>query len=176
MYLELLGHAEESWKTSLATEASMREMLERDQDLRIDNAIAYGVFLRDFAYRAYRKGEVALADRLLAESIQYLADVALQHPDNKKSLYALALAYFYYWSQNNATLPNDSASAWLAMVQKTSSLQSCAELDIASRQAVMAGDRQQAQVYASRLLQRGYNEPQFKRFCSDYGICLEEGQ
>lgn len=176
VYLELLGHAEESWKTSLATEASMREMLERDQDLRIDNAIAYGMFLRDFAYRAYRKGEVALADRLLAESIQYLAELALQHPDNKKGLYELALAYFYYWSENNATLPNDSASAWLAMVQKTSSLQSCAELDMASRQAVMAGDRQQAQVYASRLLQRGYNEPQFKRFCSDYGICLEEGQ
>ena len=176
LYLELSGHTEESWKTSLAIEAGMREVLEQDQYLRIDSAIAYGVFLRDFAYRAYRKGEVAFAGRLLAESIQHLEDVAQQHPDNKGGLQELALAYFYYWSHNNATLPDDSASAWLAMVQEASSLQSCTELNIASRLAVMTGDNRQAQNYVSRLLRSGYNEPEFKRFCSEYGLCLFESQ
>jgi hypothetical protein len=54
----------------------MKELLERDQDLRIDNAIVYGAFLRDLANRAYRKREFSMADRLLTESIQRLAAIA----------------------------------------------------------------------------------------------------
>ena len=173
-YLELSGKLNESWSMSLALESSMRELLERDQDLRIDNAIDYGAFLRDFAYRAYRKGEFSMADSLLTESIERLAAIAQQHPDNREGLYDLALAYFYYWQQNNATLPDDTAAAWLTVFKDTSNLRSCSEMDIASRQALITEEHDKARVLVSQLIERGYHEPEFKRFCFEHGLCLTE--
>jgi len=174
-YLELFGKLNESWSMSLVLESSMRELLERDQEPRIDNVIDYGTFLRDFALRAYRKGEFSMANRLLTESIQVLATIAQEYPDNRQGLYELALAYFYHWQQNNATLPDDTAAAWLAVIKDASNLRSCDEMDIASRQALIAEEHDKARVLVSHLIDRGYHEPEFKRFCFEHGLCLAEG-
>lgn len=173
-YLELSGDKGQSWDLSLAIDARMKALLQQDQDLRIDHAIDHAVFLRDFAYRAYRKGELQIADQLLTESIQRLTDIAQKHPDNKQSLYELSLAYFYYWQQNNAQFPDDTAIDWLAAINRASSHQSCFELDIASRQALMMNDQDQARAYVSNLAGNGYHDPEFKRFCFEHGLCLSE--
>lgn len=175
-YLELSGHEDRSWDLSLAVDTRMKELLQQDQDLRIDNAIDHAMFLRDFAYRAYRKGESRFADSLLSESVQRLTDMAQRYPDNKKALYELALAYFHYWQQKDAMLQTASTAGWVAIINDSTSLQSCFELDIASRQALMSNDRGQAQIYVSQLTENGYHEPEFKRFCFEYGLCLSEGR
>ena len=185
-YLELSGKLNESWSMSLALESRMRELLEldqdqdqdpnQDQDQRIDNTIDFGAFLRDFSYRAYRKREFSMASRLLTESIQILAAIAQQHPDNREGLYELALAYFFYWNQNNATLPDDAAAAWLTVFKDSSNLRSCSEMDIASRQALIAEEHDKARDLVSHLIDRGYHEPGFKRFCFEHGLCLAESK
>ena len=172
--LELSGNLNESWSMSLALESSMRELLEKDRDPRIDNAILYAAFLRDFADRAHRKGEFSMADRLLTESIQRLAGIARQYLDNKKGLYELAMAYFYYWQQNNATLPDDTAEAWLTVFMDGSNLRGCFEMDIASRQALISEEHDKARDLVSHLIEKGYNEPEFKRYCFEHGLCLAE--
>jgi hypothetical protein len=174
-FLELSGNGDESRDMSHAVEADMRKLIEQDQDIRIDHAIAYSMFLRDFAYRAYRKGEPSLADRLLGECIIRLGEIADEHPDNKKVLNELAMSYFYYWDRNDATLPDDSAREWLLSVKETLNLKGCSDLNIASRQAVMAGAEDEARTYVSRLIERGYHEPEFKRFCFKYGLCATQG-
>ena len=174
-YLELSGMLNESSSMSLALESSMRELLEQDRDPRIDNAIVYAAFLRDFAYRAHRKGEFSMADRLLTESIQRLAGIARQHPDNREGLYELSLAYFYYWQQNNATLPDDTAEAWLTVFRDGSNLRGCSEIDIASRQALIAQEHDKARDLVAHLIGKGYHEPEFKRYCFEHGLCLTEG-
>ena len=173
-YLELSGNENESWSMSLDLESSMRDLIEHDQDLRIDNAIIYAIFLRDFAYRAYRNGEYHMADGLLNESIHSLADIVQQHPENKESLYELVIAYFYYWQQHNATLPDEKAATWLKNFKDYSSLRSCSEIDIAARQALITGEHEQARDYVSQLTERGFHEPEFKRYCFDYGLCVKE--
>ncbi len=50
-------------------------------------------------------------------------------------------------------------------VKETLNLKGCSDLNIASRQAVMAGAEDEARTYVSRLIERGYHEPEFKRFC-----------
>ena len=115
-----------------------------------------------------------MADSLLTESIERLAAIAQQHPDNREGLYDLALAYFYYWQQNNATLPDDTAAAWLTVFKDTSNLRSCSEMDIASRQALITEEHDKARVLVSQLIERGYHEPEFKRFCFEHGLCLTE--
>ena len=173
--LDLSGKLDESWSMSLALESSMREILEQDRDPRIDNVILYAAFLRDFAGRAHRKGEFSMADRLLTESIQRLAGIARQYLDNKKGLYELAMAYFYYWQQNNAKLPDDTAEAWLTVFMDGSNLRGCSEIDIASRQALISEENDKARGLVSRLIEKGYHEPEFKRFCFEHGLCLAKG-
>jgi tetratricopeptide (TPR) repeat protein len=170
-FLELSGNDGESWEMSHTVEADMKGLMVQDQDIRIDHAIAYGVFLRDFAYRAYRKSDPVLADRLVKESINQLTGIAGEHPDNKTVLNELAMSYFHYWDHNDTTLPDDLATAWLTRVKEAAKLTGCMDLNIASRQAVMAGAQEEARIRVSRLIDRGYHEPEFKRFCFKYGLC-----
>ena len=116
-----------------------------------------------------------MAERLLTESIQRLAGIARQHPDNREGLYELSLAYFYYWQQNNATLPDDTAEAWLTVFRDGSNLRGCSEIDIASRQALIAQEHDKARDLVAHLIGKGYHEPEFKRYCFEHGLCLTEG-
>ena len=174
--LEQSGSDDGSRDISHAIDTGMRKLVQQNQGLRIVNSIAYGMFLRDFAYRAHRKGEAGFADRLLEEAIKQLARIAQEHPDNKQVLNELTLSYFYYWDQNEARLPDDLATAWLASVKETSDPQGCSDMSIASRQSLMAGEKDQARIYVSRLIERGYHEPEFKRFCFDHGLCIAQGK
>jgi tetratricopeptide (TPR) repeat protein len=174
-YLEQSGNDSASWDLSQAIEKGMNELLALDQDLRIVNAIAHGMFLRDLAYRVYRKGETVLARRLLQQSIQQLTGIANRHPDNKGVFDELALSYFLYWTQNQSSLPDEMEAVWSEVLWESTNLQSCSDLDIASRQAVMSDNSDKARSYVSRLIEKGYHEPEFKRFCFDYGLCIEQG-
>ena len=66
---------------SLAVGTDMRELMGQDQDFRTYHASELGIFLTNFAYLAYRRGESADADRLLKESISLLSGIAGEHPD-----------------------------------------------------------------------------------------------
>ena len=168
----LSGDEAKSWDNRLSLKAEISELMAQDQDIRIDHAVYSGVFLRDFAYRAYRQGEVNLANSLLLESIQKLSGIAGKHPDNKKVFSELTLAYFYYWDQNETTLP----ATWSVQGQETAHPVGCADLNVASRRSLMAGEVNQARTYVSKLIDKGYEEPEFRRFCLKYGLCEKQDQ
>jgi hypothetical protein len=66
-------------------------------------------------------------------------------------------------------------SDWQALVEDCSlsdpPVSSCAQADLAARQAVMRGDLDAAKNYTDYLLDKRYQEPEFVRFCQDYGLC-----
>ena len=170
-FLHFSGDDAGAWDLSLVVEKDMNDLIEQVQDIQIYHAVQNGEFLRDFAYRAYLKNETVVADRQLNESISRLAAIVDKYPDNKKALNALVLSYFYFWSNNDATLPDESVTAWLASVRDASNPVGCPDLDIAARQSVMAGELDQARIYVSRLIEHGYREPEFKKFCHEHGLC-----
>jgi len=172
--MEFSGKETESWNMSLGIDVQMKGLIEKGQSVSIDNAIAYGKFLRDFAYRAYRREETPLADRMLDDSIDRLQRISDQHPDNKKVQNELTMSYFYYWDHNQGALPDSSTHSWLASSKVTLNPVDCSALNIASRQAVMMGTPDQARIYVSRLIDRGYQDPEFKWFCSKYGLCMSQ--
>ena len=94
-----------------------------------------------------------------------------RNPDNKKALNELVLTYFAYWDHNDARLPDDSAAAWLGSVREASDPVGCPDLNVASRQYMMSGAAEQARIYVSRLIGKGYREPEFMQFCSEYRLC-----
>jgi len=51
----------------------------------------------------------------------------------------------------------------------------CNEASLSARLAMMRGDINAATVYTSYLLDKGYLEPGFMRFCSQYELC-ESGE
>ena len=152
----------------------LKKLIELSPDIRIDNAIAYGIFLRDFANRAYKKGETSLANRMLGESINHLRRIADQHPDNKKVQFELTMSYFYYWEHHHGALPDTLAQVWLIRLERTFNQTGCSDLNLASRQAVMMASPDQARIYVSRLVDHGYKEPEFTRFCAKYQLCASQ--
>ena len=171
--LDLAGRNEESWNMSLAVGTDMRELMGQDQDFRTYHASEFGIFLTNFAYLAYRRGESADADRLLKESISLLSGIAGEHPDNKTVLYGLTMSYFYYWLNNDARLPDGPSSEWLVDNRKNLNLEGCWDLDIVSRLAVMNWEMENARRYSAQLLQKGFREPEFMRFCRANELCAE---
>lgn len=171
LLLDMAGRSDDAWNLILEVDAEFRELVEQDQTFQVYNAIEFGMFLTDFAYLAYRRSNPALAERLMTESISQLSVIALEHPDNKKVLYELTMSYFYYWNHNDATLPDDSVREWLEGVKSILNIESCSGLNVGSRLSVMAGDRETAREYSTLLLDRGYREPEFMRFCRANGLC-----
>jgi hypothetical protein len=171
LLLELSGKSDQSWSLSLSIEKDMTILIAQEQTIRIDYGLAYSVFLRDFASRAYRKGERLVADRLLEESNKQLAEITSEHPDSKYALFSLAKSYFYYWEQNDFKLPNNQSSEWLSGAKKKLNLQGCSGLDTAARISILTAEKDEAQAFTSQLLAKGYREPEFIRFCSKYGLC-----
>ena len=171
--LELSGRLEESWGLSLAVNTEMQELMSQGDDVRLDHALKYGMFLRDFAHLAYRKGDTSFADAQLDESITKLGRIANEHPDSKQVPIVRALSYFYYWEQNDNKLPSDSANDWLSGLGETLNFQACAELDMAARISLMAAEEGKARHYVSQLVEKGYREPEFMRFCKKYELCTE---
>ena len=173
--LQASGDDIKSWSMSLDLEKEFRELIELDQDIRIDHAMYFGVFMRDFANRAYWNGDSILSTRLLEESIHQLIGIVVEHPDSKAVLNELAMSYYYYWKHNDETLPDQFATGWLTSAKEALSLQGCSDLDIASRLSVMDEEKDEARTHVSRLIESGYREPEFKRFCLEFGLCTTQG-
>ena len=168
--LETAGRKDESWENSQAILSEIRELAEQDQDIRLDHEIVFGKFLRDLSTLAWARGEIPRADQLMQESIDRLTAIASKRTDSLSALNELVLTYFHYWDRHQPELPTGSA-AWLNRVSEVSNYSSCTELDIASRQAVMAGETEQARQHVSNLIERGYQETGFMRFCMKYRLC-----
>ena len=83
----------------------------------------------------------------------------------------LASALFHYWQLNNELPPAD----WLTQVEDYSlsepPVRSCKLAGLAARQAVMRGDMSTARYYTDYLLDKGFYEAAFVRFCQAYGLC-----
>jgi len=169
--LQLSGDDSGSWDLSRAVEEDMQELVGQPGEIQITDAIDYGKFLRDFSDLAFRKNEPERADSLLGESISRLRAIVDQNPDNKKALNELVMTYFSFWGRNGATLPDEPAAAWLDSVREASNPVGCQDLNIAARLYVISGAPEQARIYVSRLIGKGYREPEFMQFCSEYGLC-----
>jgi tetratricopeptide (TPR) repeat protein len=170
--LALAGQEEESWGRSRALLNEMQALADEDLDIRIDHAVAYGMLMRDLAHLAWHREQDAYAASLLENSIRYLSQIARMHPESRQPLVELAFAYFHAWDHDGFMVANESDAVRVARIRQALNRSGCVDLDIAARLAVMEGERQQAQSHVDRLLDHGYQEPDFRRFCAAYDFCI----
>jgi hypothetical protein len=145
--------------------------LEEDQSVSVDNGTNFAFFLVQYSDLAYRRKNQVLATRWLNEGIERLQDILRERPDNKEALYQLRVATFQYWLQNNHSLPSDQSLAAYADVGPLEGAVSCDDASLATRLTWLQGDKSSASDYTEYLLDKGFYEPGFIRFCSEHSLC-----
>jgi len=170
-YLAWAGQAEEGWGRGVALLTEMRDRARAHEDIRIDHAIAYGMLMRDVAHLAWHRGQDPLAASLMDESILYLSKVARNHPQSRQAMVELAYAYAYAWDHAGADFAHGSQAVRLDEIRAALNHSGCVDLDIAARLAVIEGEWPEARADVNRLLEHGYQEPDFREFCATYDLC-----
>ena len=113
----------------------------------------------------------AEADRTLEQAMEFLADLILQAPDLSLLRRLLSIAVLRY-SQLNETLPRAEIVGLVPDLISDNRRHTFCELSaLAAQQAVQRGELQKAERYTSYLLDKGYFEPGFIRFCRSQGLC-----
>ncbi len=112
--------------------------------------------------------------RLLDEALEQLtedghesAEISLEQ-SNK-----LMLAAFRYWEWQHKLPPTEVQTRLPNYKAGSDRVRACTEASMAARKAVMYGNMEQAQEYTDYLIEKGYREPDFVRFCSKYELCID---
>ena len=169
MYLN--GQLEEAWNWYLQLEDFARLIIDDDKDITLDHMNDYASFLIHFSRTAYGKGEKQKAESLLEEGIEESQYILELDSHNREAPKLLARADYYRWVLHGEGRAPDPSAPRPRTEEGTADPQSCLEVDLRTRQAVMAGDMERAGEYSALLLNKGYQEPEFIQFCTQYEIC-----
>ncbi len=158
---------------ALISEASrlMVEEVERIQDLPPWKTEDFASTLMTQSELATEQGYDEDARDFNLRAVRVLSVSVSESSDYARGRRLLASALFQYWQLNNE-LPR---ADWLGQVEDYSKseppVRSCTLAGLAARQAVMQGDMPTAAYYTDYLLDKGFYEPAFVRFCRAYSLC-----
>jgi hypothetical protein len=165
------GHVDAAQAPIMTSSRLMMEQVEQLQDLppwKTEDLARSWLTRSELATANEREGE---AREFNLRAIEALSASVSKSPGFALGHWGLASALFQYWQLNNELPP----AKWLAQVDDYSlsepPVRGCTLAGLAARQAVMRGDKSAARYYTDYLLDKGYYEPAFVRFCHSYGLC-----
>jgi tetratricopeptide (TPR) repeat protein len=161
------GHAlevmEDLWQR---WQAFLQDDAEQDESVRV-----FVLYLVNRAKMAWQAGDTALAGKLLQEAISQAVGVLDKRPDDRVAGNLLMNAVFTAWQVEEA-LPGDDVMGHLPDYSANPGrTRACVDAVLAAQQAVMLGDFDRARQYTGYLLDSGYTEMNFMRFCREYALC-----
>jgi len=171
--MSLNGQLDDAWEWYLLIEDLGQTLIKDDKDITLRHVKDYAGFLIYFSETAHNKGEKKKVKSLFAEGTQRLQNILKTHPQDHEATELLAYADFYQWARTGNDNLVDGAGPDQESTDAAEEPQSCQEVDLHARLAVMSGDMENARVYSSLLQARGYNEPEFMQFCTKYEVCKE---
>lgn len=171
--LALVGEADRGWALSADVDGAMRQLLLEDQAVSVVNETEFGEFLLNYSELAHRRGDRVLADKWLNEALSRFAGILESTPDHKTTRLNMSFAAYRFWVQNDQSFVNRQELLPFADPSKIENTEGCKEAAIAARLAHARGDNAAAKDYTDYLLGRGFNEPRFRRFCREQGLCSE---
>jgi hypothetical protein len=159
--------------------ASVAEALERDwsrffEETSTPDVVArleFGRYLIARSAISEAEGTLAEAGRFMDQALSELLKVTQSAPEMGRARELLALAAYRHWALYGAS----PEAAVMDMLPGPGSVlgrtPSCQDANIAARLEVMRGDLPMAEGYTSYLLEKGYFEPGFIRFCIRQNTC-----
>lgn len=169
--MALSGREDESWSLSASVESELRQLLIEDQSVSVVNGTDFALFLLRYAELAHHRGDAVLSSKWLREGILRLQEILKETPDNKEALLQMRGAVYTAWVQNNRSLPPDPAILPYADPSRIENPRSCEDAVLAAQLSVVQGDLSAASDYTQYLLEKGFNEPAFRRFCREQALC-----
>lgn len=169
MYLS--GQFDQAWSRYLSIEELGEAIIEDDKDVTLSHLKDYSGFQIFFSDTAFHRGEGLKAESLLDEVTERLHNILNTHPQDHEATELLAYADFYRWVQNGSVYSADGTGTDRTYAEGTDTPQSCKEIDLRARQAVMSGDLDRAREFTALLQAKGYLEPGFMQFCAKYEVC-----
>ncbi|MGD8347524.1 MAG: toll/interleukin-1 receptor domain-containing protein [Lysobacterales bacterium] len=116
-------------------------------------------------------GDVAANREAISRSLDRLAELVRDKPEAGNIVNALAWVTFYYWEQFGAKPVEALALIPEGFLPTPGRIENCRMADLGARFALARGDEAEAREYVEYALNKGYFEPDFIGFCSDYGLC-----
>ena len=169
MYLD--DQFDKAWDWYLQIENQGQKLIEDDKEITLRRTKQYAGFLIHFSETSFRNGDKQKAGSLLDEATQRLQTALSANEKDHEAIASLALADFNRWFQSD----NKSATDGTTTVPRPDSgrgePQSCNEINLYVRQALMSGDLDSAREYSSLLQAKGYSDPEFIQLCAEYEIC-----
>jgi hypothetical protein len=173
--LATAGDMEKAWADSkkLASEFNAAYAAGMSDDYGA--AVEYAEFRIDHSILANRAGELTMAQTALQDAMDSLVSLVQEKPKNRLSIYQLVRGAYQQWYQFGQ-LPNEQGNeqanaAIEQFLAGRKSIESCDDASLAAQLAVMRGDKKLASGYTSYLLEKGYFDPDFIRFCSEQQMC-----
>jgi hypothetical protein len=145
-------------------------MREGDDGLSARQESQLATHLLRVAGSASRAGDEALATESLGTAIEILERQAAENPDDRLTQRRLLLANFLDWDLFGT--PPD-ADLIAESREGGSEGNNCEFAAMDARAAILRNDRVDAERHTAYLLDKGYFEPDFVRFCRRYELCPE---
>ena len=147
-------------------QAFLKDDSEQDESVRV-----YAAYLVNWAQVVRHSSDPALANELLEEATEMAIGVLEKRPDDRVAGNLLMDAVFTAWQLGQA-LPADEVVGHLPdYYGSPGRTRACVDAGLAAKQAVMQGDIDRARQYTGYLLDNGYTEMNFMRFCRKYALC-----
>lgn len=169
--MSLMGQVDEAWDWYLQIEDQGQQLIEDDKEITLRRMKEYIDFQIHYSETAFRRGANQKAQNLLNEATKRLQTILSTHAQDHEVIELLAFVNFNRWLQNDDRDATSDAIPYPGTVEGADKLQSCTEIDLRARQAVMSGDLERAREIAALLHTKGYYEPEFMQFCATFEVC-----
>ncbi|MDX2427659.1 MAG: toll/interleukin-1 receptor domain-containing protein, partial [Xanthomonadales bacterium] len=169
--MSLDGQLVKSWDWYLQLENQGQRLIEDDQEVTLRRTKEFAEFQIHFSETSFRNEEKQKSVDLLDEATQRLQTTLEANPQDHEAMALLVLADFNRWFQSDNMSAIDGATTVPMPDEGPGGLQSCNEIDLFVRQALMSGDLDSARGYSSLLQAKGYYDPEFMQLCANYDIC-----
>jgi len=169
--MSLNGQLDEAWAWFLQIEKQGQKLIEDDKEATLADTKLYTRFLIQFSDTSFRNGNRQKARILLDEATQRLQTALNANPKDHEALALLVLSDFNRWFQGDNMSAINGTTSVLMPDEVSGEPQSCNEISLYARQALMSGDLDSARKYTSLLQSKGYADPEFMQLCEEYEIC-----
>ena len=164
------GDIDQAWVAMQDLDQEWQNFLQQDgaQDDNIKNYVAFQLSM---AGLAKSRGDEEAAIQLLGDAQDRIIGLLEKLPSDRYAGNLLTQTVFQTWELKQA-LPSEAVMTKLpAYDDKEGNTRACTDASLAAKKAVMLDDMARAGELTTYLVDRGYTEVSFVRFCKAYSLC-----
>jgi tetratricopeptide (TPR) repeat protein len=164
------GGTEHTWEILTELDKDWQRFLQSDEE-RDESIKVYVTFLFYRAELAHSRGETELVIQILENAMAKIIGILDKLPGDRDAGNLLMQAVFQSWSIRQQSPPGHIMALLPDYTGNSGRTQACQDASLGAKKAVMLGDMTRAGELTNYLLDSGYTELNFMRFCRKHSLC-----